>query len=777
MAGQTTIEPFEPQAPGAEGGRIELLRNYPMPEEGEDGASLRAYWRILRSRRWTVLSALFVILTLVAIYTAREKPVYQASSMLEIEQENPNLITVQQLFQVQGVSDDYLNTQYKILKSDSLARQVIQKLHLDQVEEFNPPKQAWPWGTQTTDAMSNPRLPADPAHEQGVLKNFESSLGIDPVLRSRLVGVSFDSQDPKLAASVVNALVANYIQQNLEAHWQASQQASAWLSQQLDGLKIKLEKSEDNLQQYAQANGLLFLESAQGQNENIVDQRLRELQDELTQAQGDLYQKSSLYHLVQSGDYAALPGVFDNKMMQDLTVKLAGLEQEKAQLAPNFKPSYPKMKEIQSQIDRIQAFVTQQQQQAARHIEDEYLAAQRRVVLIGQAFQQQQKQANVVAEESVEYNILKREVDSNKQLYEGLLQRLKEAGVSAGLKASNIRVVDLAVPPVNPVKPRIALNLALGLIVGLTLGVGLAVVQEHWDNTLKTPEDIEHFLGMPALAMIPSGGVANHPKDGRRVSLPQGVGETAGVSLEASLKKESTNGWLRMDSGLLQHSALSEAFRSLRTSVLLSTASRPPRSLVIVSAEPSEGKTTTCNNLAISLAQLGKRVLVIDGDMRRPSLHEFFHVPNSAGLANYLTEEIDWRGLAQPSGLAGLDCLVCGPVPPNPSELLFSTRMRGLIGEASAAYDIVLLDSPPLLNVADGRILSTMVEGTIMVVRGSATPREMVRRAEIYISEVGGRLLGVVLNDVDLRRDGYYYSRYDYYYSDGADDRHGKPSA
>jgi polysaccharide biosynthesis transport protein len=777
VADQDKIELFDPQLPAADGGRIELLRNYPVPEEGEEGASLRAYWRILRRRRWTVLAALLAVLTLVVIYTVREKPVYQAISMLEIEQENPNLITVQQLFQLQGVSDDYLNTQYKILKSDSLARQVIDKLHLDQVEEFNPPKRAWPWETHAANATSDPRLPADPAHEQAVLNNFQSRLGVNPVLRSRLVSVAFQSWDPNLAASVVNALVADYVQQNLQAHWEASQQATAWLSQQLDGLKIKLEKSEDNLQQYAQSNGLLFLEGAQGQNENIVDQRLRELQDELTQAQADLYQKEPLYHLAQAGNYGALPGVFDNRTLQDLTVRLAELERQKAELAPNFNPSYPKMKEIQSQIDRIQAFETQQQQQAARHIEDEYLAAKRRVLLIGQAFQQQQNQANVVAQQSVQYNILKREVDSNKQLYEGLLQRLKEAGVSAGLKASNIRVVDQAVPPVNPVKPRVALNLALGLIAGLTLGVGLAFAQERWDNTLKTPEDIENFLGRPALAMIPAGGTADHLKDGRRIPLPQGAKESARVTLPASLKKDSTNGWLRIDSDLLQHSPVSEAFRNLRTSVLLSTAARPPRSLVFVSAEPGEGKTTICSNLAISLAQLGKRVLVIDGDMRRPAVHEFFHLAKSSGLVNYLTGDADWRGLAQPSGIAGLDCLVCGPVPPNPGELLFSQRMRELIGEAAAAYDLVLLDAPPLLNVADGRILSTMVEGTIMVVRGSVTPREMVRRAEIYISEVGGRLIGVVLNDVDLHRDGYYYSRYDYYYSGNANSEQGKPSA
>lgn len=760
MADENKIQPFEPQLPAADDRRIELLRGYPKPEEDEEGAYLRAYWRILRSRKWTVISAVFVVVTLVAIYTAREKPLYRAQSMLEIEQENPNIVTVSEMFQLSTVSETYLNTQYKILKSDSLARAVIQALHLDRAKAFNQPPRTWPWESKKKAAATLPR--DTPSHEQAVLAAFEDSLSVTPVTQSQLVTVAYDSPNPKLAAKIVNSLVTTYIQQSLQAHWQASQEASAWLSKQLQSLKIKLENSEDNLQQYAQANGLLFLENSGGQNENIVNQRLRQLQNELTQAQADLYQKESLYRLVKAGDYAALPGVFDNRMMQQLTVQLAGLEQEQAQLAPNFKASYPKMREIESQIERIQDFLKEQRLDAARNIQDEYQAAQRRVALVQQAFEQQKNQANQVAEKSVQYNILKREVDSNKQLYEGLLQRMKEAGVSAGMKASNIRVVDAAVPPVSPFKPKLLLNLAVGLFVGLICGVSLAFLQEHMDDTLKTPGDVENFLRMPALALIPSSRLPSGGKNGNAVHPPKTLVENIGGTLPLALKKESHNGWLRVDSESLKQSPLSEALRNLRTSVLLSAAVHPPRSLVFVSAEPSEGKTTVCSNLAISLAQLGKRVLLIDTDMRRPAIHQFFHVAESPGLVNYLTGNVAWRDLLQPSGLERLDCLVSGPVPPNPSELIFSARMRALISEASDEYDLVLLDSPPLLNVADGRILSSMVEGTIMVVKGSATPREMVRRAEIYVSEVGGHLIGVVLNDVNLRRHGYYYSDYDY---------------
>ena len=770
MAEDNKMELFEPGRLGAEQRRIRLLKSTPSAGAVEEGANLRAYCRILQKRRWTILSVLIVTLTLVLIATVREKPVYRAASMLEIEQENPNIITVQQLFQFQNVSDDYLQTQYKILRSDTLARQVIEELHLDEVREFNPPGQSWQMKSVRA-AVADAAPPVNAAGEQAVLTRFGDRLSVEPVLRSRLVRVSFDSYDPQLACNVINTLTAAYTQQNLEARWEATQKASGWLSEQLDNIKIRLEKSEDNLRQYAEENGLLFLESGKGEGENIVDARLRSLQDDLTQVQADRYQKESLYRLVESGNYSALPGVFDNKMMQDLTVKLADLERQQAELAPNFNSDYPKMKEVQSQIDRIQEFLKQQREQAAANIANEYFAAMRRETLVAQAFKEQEKQANIVATRSVQYNILKREVDTNKQLYEGLLLRLKEAGVSAGMKASNIRVVDSAVLPTSPVKPKMLSNLALALILGLGFGISLVFLQERLDNSLKSVDDIEQFLRVPALALIPSSQSLLHEKNGHHKSLLQAFAGVAEGEKLAPLKKDSPDKWVRVDSEGLGHSALSEAFRGLRTSVLLSTAARPPRSLAFVSAEPGEGKTTICSNLGISLAQMGKRVLIIDSDMRQPSIRAFFRVDSRTGLSNYLTGYENWRELVQSTGLDGLDCMASGPVPPNPSELLSSGRLETLVQEAAAHYGFVLLDSPPLLNLADGRILVTMAEGAILVVKGGVTPRELVQRAQLCVSDVGAHLIGVVLNNFDSRHDGYYYSRHYHYREKTEDDR------
>jgi polysaccharide biosynthesis transport protein len=760
------IELFEPARPRLERARPEILESYPV-EEPFEGPNLREYWRTIQKRRWTVLSILLATFTIATIATWKQKPVYRAEALLEIQKENANIPTVQELFQLENVSDNYLETQYKVLQSETLARRVIDQLHLERDTEFNPPKNSW-LHAKAHAASRGSGSRVDPDVEQTVLREFKDRLSIEPVRRSRLVQISFESQDPQVAAQVVNVLSNSYIQGNLESRWTAAQKASEWLSEQLQSFKAKLEKSEDDLQAYAQRNGLLFLETEKGDTENIVNERLRQLQDELTKAQAERYAKESLYRLTETSDFGALPGVVDNKLMQELTARLADLERQKAALSPTFTDDYPKMKQIQSQIDEVSRRLDEERKRAAQEIVDDYDAATRREELVRQAFDQQQAQANQVAERAVQYNILKREVDTNKQLYEGLLQRLKEAGVSAGMNASNINVVDAAVPPTRPVRPRPVLNLGLALLLGLGCGIGVAFLQEHLDNTLKNSEDIERVLRVPALALIPSRECLNDENIGVYGMAAKVVAYHDGNAIQ----KHGAKTWIRIDGNDTQHSALSEAFRGLRTSVLLSSAGRPPRSLTFVSAEPGEGKTTVASNLSISLAQLGKRVLLVDGDMRRPCVHKLFKVEErEKGLVSFLTGEDGWSHLVRPTGVPNLDCLICGPVPPNPSELLSSDRMQQLIVEAMREYQFVLIDAPPLLNVTDGRILATMVDGAVLVVRGGYTPQELAQQAQFHVRDVGARLIGVVLNDVDMRHHGYYQG---YYHYGARDEKPGK---
>jgi succinoglycan biosynthesis transport protein ExoP len=750
---------------------------YPV-EDREAVPDLLEYWRVIQKRYATVLVALLVVFMIGLFATFRGKPVYEARALIEIQKENPDVPTLQELFQIEGVSDAYIETQNRILKSENLARRVITQLGLEKLPEFTQRSGSWqiarekpaPEPVRPEFGMSSA---ADKIVPEEVLKNFEERLTVEPVKRSRLIEVTFESNDPNIAAQVVNTLTSAYIDANLEARWQAAQKASDWLSQQLLGMKAKLEKSEDELQKYGRGNGLLFLETEKGTSENIVVQRLRELQQELTKAQADRYAKESLYRLLEERNYAELPGVFDNKLIQELTARLADLQRELSRLGANFNPSYPRVKELQSQIDESKAMLDAERARAAGGIANDYKAAVSHEEMLQKAFTEQERQANDIAGKSVQYNILKREADTNKQLYVGLLEKLKETGVSSSLKATNIRVVDPAYPPKKFARPRILLDLSITLIVGVCLGIAAAFLQEHLDNTLKSSEDIERFLQIPSLGAVPAMELSANPRrlHGFQTSAPVLDAEKVNGTNEHNGRNGnngSKNGtrlappWNRIevqDGGGHPHGALAEAFHGLRTSVLLSTAKRPPATLLVTSAQQGEGKTTVAANLAASLAQLGDSVLLIDADLRRPSLQKFFQVSRSTGLVNYLTGDSDWRSLVWQAAPIGISVLFCGPVPPNPADLLSSEYMRSLIREASKEYKFVVLDSPPLLNLSDSRILATLVDGVILVVGGGTTPRELVQRAYLSAVDAGAHVIGATINFADVRND-YYYSGY-----------------
>ena len=502
----------------------------------------------------------------------------------------------------------------------------------------------------------------------------------------------------------------------------------------------------------------------------MVDARLRQLQEELTNAQAARIEKESLFKLVENGDNGSLPTVFENRELQDLTIRVSDLRTQDALLASTFSAEYPKRMQLQSQIDEAQKTLDQERERAAARIRGDYTAASDREAMLTQAFAEAQRDANAIAEKSIQYNILKRDVDTDRALYEGLLERLKQAGVSAGLKESNIRVIDAAVPSKYPAKPRVALNLLLGVLVGMGLGIGAAFLQEHADNSLKTPADIERIMQLPALVAIPAVESLNARNNGNGRGNGRSLSER-GRALLSSVNGNGQNAtphWYRIDDLEPQFGELAEAFRSLRTSVLLSAAERPPRSLLVSSAQPGEGKTTVSINLAISLSQLGQRVLLIDGDLRRPSVHRAFQIQGSLGVVSYLTGRQDWRAAVVKTSVPGLDVLVSGPLPPNPAELLSSDAMEKLIHEALGEYKFVVIDSPPLLSVADSRILATLVEGVVLVVKGGVTTHDLARRAQAHATGVGARVIGVVLNNIDLQREEYAYYQHYRYDSHGA---------
>ena len=727
-------------------------------DEPYDAPRLLEFWQVITKRRATILTVLFIVFAVALLATLKQKPLYRARALVEIQKENPDIPSLQELLQVENISDTYLETQYRILNSENLARRVISQMNLERNPDFAPAK-AWPFSrarkVSTIDPAAEPGTRRrEPPADNEVLRKFQDHLDIEPLKRSRLVEVSFESSDPKLAAQVVNALTANYIQQSLEARWESSQNATEWLSKQLLDTKASVERSEDALQAYARKNGLLFLEDGKGTTENIVGQRLRELQEGLTKVQADRFEKESVYHLLKEGNYSALPGVFDNKLMQDLTYKLAELTRERSKLSTIFNPDYPRLKEIQSQIDDIQTVLAEERARGADEITNSYRAAVEREQMLENAFKEQQKEAGIIAERSVQYSILKHEADTNKRLYTDLLEKVKETGVSTSLRAANVRVVDAAYPPLKPDHPKILLDLSLGLILGLCLGTGAAFLQEHLDNTLKTADEVERFLQLPALASVPAVGA---PQNHQGILL---LRERARLLTGSNGHSNLAPEWNRIE-GNGQNAPLAEAFLGLRTSILFSTAKHPPGSLLITSAQSGEGKTTIAANLSVSLAQLGESVLLIDADLRRPNVHNFFGASKTtAGLVNYLTGHSDWQSLVCHPGPPGLGVLFSGPLPPNPVNVLSSEFMPALLQQASKHYKYVVLDSPPLCNLADSRILATLVDGVILVVGAGVTPRDLVQRAYASVVDAGSQVLGVAINYVDATM-GYYAMEYE----------------
>jgi succinoglycan biosynthesis transport protein ExoP len=745
-ANGTGAEPLEDRL-------VETADSYEILEPRE-ASDLRACTRTLRRRLATVLIVFFVFFSVALIATLKQKPVYRAQALLEIQKENPDIPTLKELYELDSVSDAYLRSQYTILGSDSLARRVIDQVGLDGLPEFNSPNW-WSWREE----KKAPRVFATGASRatqdvyQRVLERFQDRLTINPISRSLLVAVQFDSHDPNLAARVVNSLAENYVDQNLEARWAATQKAADWLSEQLTGVKVKLEKSEVRLQDYARRNNLVFLESDKGPSQNVENNQVQQLQEELTKAEAQRFEKEALYRAVQADETGSIPGLSENKVIQDLTERLAELKREYARLSTSFNKDYPRVKEIQSQADEIEAGIQEQRKKAADQIASEYLAAVRREDLVRQALGREQNNMDQAAVRAVQYNILKREVDTNKQMYEGLLQRLKEAGVSASLKASNIRIVDSAEPPVKPVKPRIPLNLGVAAIFGLGLGICAAFFQERMDDTLKGSGEVEGLLGLSTVGLIPEVSQPNGNHSGMHKLLEN--------SKAPALKENGNDGrrsanWHRIDAEGPQPAALVEAFRSLRTSILHSIPDHPPSTLLVSSTQPGEGKTTVACNLAIALSQVCPRVLLVDADLRSPSLHRLFGQRENQGLVSCLAGRRDWRSVVRQSGLPGLDLLFCGPVPPNPSELLSSQSMGALIRSAREQYEFVILDSAPMLALADSRILATQVSGVLLVVKNAAIPRAQVKQTLSDIRSVGGKVIGVALNNVDLQTIGYY---------------------
>lgn len=701
-----------------------LLAGPEDPESTDSRFPLRRYARILRDR-WRIVATSFVVVTAaVAVGVAITSPVYRAIGTIEIRKQATEVVPVDALFQFERISDQYLQTEYGTLRSRALLERTLSEPRLARRVA-----QALAGGTSAVDSLATAGLAAarltDEVHEH---------LIINPLVGSRIIRVGFDSPDPVLSADVVNALVAHYAAMRQEA----GAAALVRLAEQADSVRTRLLEAERALQAYVQAKGLGPVIVAGTDGERVPQERLRHLQQELTEAETEGYRAAALSSAARERESAV-----ESDLLKSLRVRIAELEGEYARARPTFTDSFPRMRQLRSELARLEALVAVEQQRVSGVLSSQHDAAVRRRGLLQAAVDEQRRIMDSFAADLAEYERRHRDVESLKQLYATLQQKRKEASLSAALATMDIAVVDAAAPPLRPLRPRPKRDLALAAVVGLLLGVGLAFIREYSDPTVRTPEEIGGLAAAPLLAAIPRG-----PR--QRTRLLGG----------AALAQQAIAGdarWHRIDHGAALNSAMAEAFRGLRTSVLFDADGPLPRTLLVTSSSPGEGKTTVSANFAISLAMLGHRVLLVDADLRRPSLHRLFGLPARPGLVEQLEGSEPWRQSMLRDVSPGLDLLPAGRDGISPSDLLSGGALQRWLGEAAAAYDFVILDAPALhITAPDARILSHAAEGVLLVVRSGSTSREVVRRVIAQMPN----LVGVILNQLSPKRLPAYYGQY-----------------
>ncbi|MGA2645140.1 MAG: polysaccharide biosynthesis tyrosine autokinase [Candidatus Sulfotelmatobacter sp.] len=761
--------PLVPSAPdirevpplGADYGKPAGPRVYPELLSHE--SALGEYIRVLAKRKWTVLACLLTIFSLVAIASLKMTPVYEASGSIAINKPDSGLVNFNNspTFSVEYYDPTEMETEVKILQSDLLALQVVKELALDRRPEYGGKTAPLP---SSLDLAPDP-LQADTGRTTSLLSSFRSNLKVALAPNTHIIEVHYRSPDKDLAAQVVNTLMTTYTENNFKSRFDSTMQASDWLSKQLVDLQMKVETSQEKLVHYQKEHEILGIDEKQ----NITTAKLDELNKALTSAESERMDKESVYRLVQAGDTETIASAASNldaagagstqasTLLDNLRAKEAELKIQAAELSTQFGPSYPKLAQINNQLKEIDTQLLAETKKVGGKIKGQYMAALQRENMLHDALEKQKQEANKLNESAIEYSLLKRDLDTNRQLYEGLLEKLKQAGVSAGLRSNNFRIVDVARVPMSPIEPNIPRNLSFAFILGLTSGVGLAFLLEGLDNTVRTTEQAQMISGLPPLGIIPLGSrTAREGACSKRLVI---ASSKEAVELITQVRPQSQ---------------MAESYRALRTSLLLSNLGAPPKVIMVTSALPQEGKTTTSINCAVVLAQKGIRVLLIDADLRRPSIHKTLGMGPRSGLSNVLTGSATLEGaITRSTILTNLDILPAGTPPPNPAELLASTNMRDVLDQLRGRYDHIVVDTPPTLSVTDAVVLSPRADAIVLVIRSGQTTKQALRRSRDILMQVNAKVSGVLLNAVDLSSPDYYYyyeyqGKYSRYYRDDA---------
>jgi len=735
----------------------------------DSSLGLRDYWLIARKHLRLLLAVVAAAVTLTGVAVMLMRPLYTSQALLLIERNAPQVLDIHQALPEPMMADDYdyYKTQYELLKSRTLAARVIREQALEaeltaQIAsndgryfgslEDAPAALAVKLGIGSgpppTSAGLDARASVDGVQAR-LVDIYLKRLDIQPRTGTRLVAIAYTASNPQRAAAVANAHASAYIRQGLEMRSNANEEAQHFLEAKLVELRQRVENSEAALNAYRRDKGILSLNG----RENLALERLDQLSKRVNEAEAERIGLEASEQTIQQRDFESLPAVIGSELIEKLKQETAAVEEEYAGMAAQFKGGYGPLDQLHSRLEESRSRLSREIKKVVAGIESAYLTAVERERELRTKMEEQKTVVLAQNDAAVKYAILSREVDTNRQLFDSVLQRMKEMGVAADIRASNIFVVDHAEAARRPSHPATLSDLTISALLGLAGALGLALMLESLDNTFKSPEDVQRALGLPSLAFV--------PKVARISAVPK-------LALDHGNRDCNDNGARPARSELIvsreRFSPATEAYSALRTNILLSRAGQPPKVTLLTSALSAEGKTVTTVNTAALFAAMGMRVALLDADLRRPRCHELLLGKSVAGVTEVLTGQLELADVIRTTAVENLFLISAGAIPPNPAELIGSKSMRQVLDHLRRRFDFVFIDSAPVMMVSDSLFIAAVADGTVVLIDSSNTPRAVVAETCSRLSRVGAKVLGVVLNQVDVKRPGYYYGSHSYSY-------------